>query len=189
VNFIDLLLGGAGGGIIGTIGSLANKWQEARSSLALAKENNANKWQEARSSLALAKENNAHEIALKDREFSLLQLKLGSEGYLKELERDIAFDKTSGDSLVASIESDAAAYSVVDTSKASPWLVLVDVIRGLMRPGLTIGLTSLNGYLSVVLLGKLTETADLGNQIILSTATLAGMSVAWWFGARSHASK
>lgn len=171
MNFIDLLLGGAGGGIIGTIGSLANKWQEGKSAL------------------ALAKENNAYSLATKDRDLALLKLKLESENYGKEIDRDIEFDKTSGASLVASVEADAAAYSTVDTRKASPWLIFVDVVRGLMRPGLTIGLTSLNGYLSVVLLGKLTETADLGNQIILSTATLAGMSVAWWFGARSHAGK
>lgn len=171
MDIIDLLLGGAGGGIIGTIGSLANKWQEARSSL------------------ALAKENNSHEIALKGLEFDLLALKLKSDNYSKEIDRDIAFDKTSGESLVASIQADAAAYSMVDTRKASPWLIGVDVIRGLMRPGLTIGLTSLNGYLSVVLLGRLTDTATVGEQIILSTATLAGMSVAWWFGARSHAGK
>lgn len=171
MNVVDLLLGGAGGGIIGTIGSLANKWQEARSSL------------------ALAKENNAHRIALMDREFSLLQLKLGSENYVKELDRDIAFDKTSAESIVASIEADAASYSTVDTRKASKWLIFVDVVRGLMRPGLTIGLTSLNGYLSVILLGKIAEASSAPEQIVLSTATLAGMSVAWWFGARSHAGK
>lgn len=171
MNVVDLLLGGAGGGIIGTIGSFVNKWVEGKSAL------------------ELEKERNRFAIQEKDRDLLFLKAKLGSANYLAELERDKALDKTAGESLVASIEADAATYSTVDSSKASKWLILVDVVRGLMRPGLTIGLTSLNGYLSVILLGKISATSSVPEQILLSTATLAGMSVAWWFGARSHAGK
>lgn len=168
MNVIDLLIGGAGGGIIGTVGTFMMKWQEGKIAL-------ANK-----------KLDHEHELAIDAQELTALETKLKHETRIAEISYDTEVEKGAAAGFVASQEADTASYSSVDTRKSNGWLVLVDVVRGLMRPMLTVGLTVLNGYLAITLLGRMAESGDLAEQIIMSTATLAGMAISWWFGARSH---
>lgn len=171
MNWAELLLGGAGGGIIGAIGSFVNRWQESKSALAVKK-------------LEVEKD-----LRLAELELSTLEMRLTHTETVQAMQNDLVFDKNASEDFVASQQNDKATYATVDVRKASPWLVAVDVIRGLMRPGLTVALTAINAYLAITLIGVLHDNFNVAESLAASCSTLAGMSISWWFGARSHVGK
>ena len=69
---------------------------------------------------------------------------------------------------------------------SSGWIVLVDVVRGLMRPLLTLALVVLMGVIYFTLgVDKPTMQA----QIVSTVLYLATAAVLWWFGSRMSDSK
>lgn len=98
--------------------------------------------------------------------------------------------KQDGDGLTVSAPVDAATYSV-STSKHASWgLMLVDAVRGLVRPLLTALLLCSTMYYTSRLLtlsgAQLTpaEAHDLLKFLLESTVSCTGIALTWWFGAR-----
>lgn len=105
-----------------------------------------------------------------------------------ELERMVLAQ--DGDGLVASAPVDAATYSTGTSEHATPQLMLVDAVRGLVRPLLTALLLCSTMYYTSRLLtlagAQLTpaEAHDLLKFLLESTVSCTGIALTWWFGAR-----
>ncbi len=90
---------------------------------------------------------------------------------------------------------DAAAWRAVEASHRhagrrwsrgdSAWLVTVDVVRGLLRPVLTVGFIALVGVIYFNLGASEMEILDIRPRIIDTVLYLATTCVLWWFGARA----
>ena len=105
-------------------------------------------------------------------------------------ELELLAAKQDGDGLVASAPVDAATYSTETSQYASPHLMLVDAVRGLVRPLLTALLLCSTMYYTSRLLtlagAQLTpaEAHDLLKFLLESTVSCTGIALTWWFGAR-----
>lgn len=91
----------------------------------------------------------------------------------------------------SSYESDKATYSTgfkITGSAGKFLLVLVDVIRGLMRPVLTLYCVGLLTWVAHLLYkvqgGVIADAANLWAEIIGAVIMLATTTVTWWFGSR-----
>ncbi len=123
------------------------------------------RWHEAKLELAKLEINNKHEL-------------------------ELLAAKQDGDGLVASAPVDAATYSTETSKNATPQLMLVDAVRGLVRPLLTALLLCSTMYYTSRLLtlagAQLTtaEAHDLLKFLLESTVSCTGIALTWWFGAR-----
>lgn len=123
------------------------------------------RWHEAKLELAKLEINNKHEL-------------------------ELLAAKQDGDGLIASAPVDAATYSTETSKNATPQLMLVDAIRGLVRPLLTALLLCSTMYYTSRLLtlagAQLTpaEAHDLLKFLLESTVGCTGIALTWWFGAR-----
>ena len=123
------------------------------------------RWHEAKLELAKLEINNKHEL-------------------------ELLAAKQDGDGLVASAPVDAATYSTETSQNATPQLMLVDAVRGLVRPLLTALLLCSTMYYTSRLLtlagAQLTtaEAHDLLKFLLESTVSCTGIALTWWFGAR-----
>lgn len=162
-----LITSGFGGSFVGAVGGLFAKYLEYRQTKQMAKIHMENK-----------KLDQAHELAMAN-------VNLQVQDQITEME----LAKASYSGLNASMAADRATYSNGSQSK---WLVLVDIIRGLMRPLLTGGLVAfLAGYaVYLILTFNVNPTADqvmdMVNQILQCLITSTGLAVSWWFGSRPH---
>lgn len=130
------------------------------------------RWHEAKLELAKLEINNKHE------------LDMAEQGLAAQVV------KQDGDGLVASAPADTATYSTDTSQYASPHLMLVDAVRGLVRPLLTALLLCSTMYYTSRLLtlagAQLTpaEAHDLLKFLLESTVSCTGIALTWWFGAR-----
>ena len=91
----------------------------------------------------------------------------------------------------AEVEADRdraeASYraSVERMSRAgdSAWLVAVDVVRGLLRPVLTLAFLALAGG---IYFAAGADEADLRREIVSTVLYLSTVTVVWWFGGRAR---
>lgn len=91
----------------------------------------------------------------------------------------------------ASQRADKATYSIKDPS--NPWLIAVDVVRGLIRPVLTIGLviiTTIITFDAIEAMGGYDQFLEVqGAQIVidlvLALVYMTTTAVLWWFGTRA----
>ena len=130
------------------------------------------RWHEAK--LELTKLAIANQQALKLAEHELERMKLAQDGA----------------GLAASAPVDAATYSTETSQYASSQLMLVDAVRGLVRPLLTALLLCSTMYYTNRLLTivgmNLTpaEAHQLLQFLLESTVSCTGIALTWWFGAR-----
>jgi len=120
--FADVLLG-ASGGIVGVLGALFKHGLEI--------------WQEkkrAESDLLKMQAEFAHEEIMADKRASEMQFEAENAIKLANIKAESDSEKAGFEALTTSLEADKATYS---NAPASPWLILVDVVRGLTRPVLT----------------------------------------------------
>jgi NAD dependent epimerase/dehydratase family enzyme len=139
------------------------------------------------------------------------KLKFTSELELRKADAEIAAAEWAARTKVASIEADAVVdkadseafaksfneperYSAgVAPSRGEGWLlVLVDVIRALVRPGLTLYLATITTYLywdaHAIIRGPMTPEAAtaLVNKIIETVLYLTTVCITWYFGVRTR---
>ena len=133
------------------------------------------RWHKGRLELDALKVNTSHELALG--ELELRQLELTSK---------MEVDKAAYATLTESFGADSANYST--NGQNSLIMLVVDAVRGLIRPLLTMLLVVCTSYLGVTL-GTDTYVdpsvkAELLTQIITGLVGCTSMALAWWFGAR-----
>lgn len=174
---LDVLLG-ASGGIFGILGALFKHGLEV--------------YQETKKeqqSLLLLKENNLHELAMADKQAELMVLE--SKNALKIADTTVygEVEKASYDALEASYEADKASYSAAPTS---PWLIAVDVVRGMIRPSLTLYFAIFLSVLTFMVYSNLPAEVYNDQKFLASTfyrlidalIFLGTSAVGWYFAAR-----
>jgi len=171
---IDVLTNALGGSLIGSIMGFGSKWLEGR---------------QKREELKIEKEreekNNSHELEVLKLKFAADTAVAMSADQRHELEASYA-------ALEKSYEHDRAAYSNIDVTRTSKWLVFVDVVRGVVRPALTAYLVSVCTFITVYFIydNQVDFTNDQAYQIVWlmmnNLATCCGLAISWYFAARQH---
>lgn len=173
----DVLLG-ASGGIFGILGALFKQGLET--------------WQEkkkAEAALAVLVENNRHEAAMADKRMDEIRLEAEHATVLAEIGRVKETDVAAYGALTESYDNDKATYSNAPTSQ---WMVMVDAVRGLIRPVLTtvfsIALIGSTWWLLSVVPDETIQNPEFLNatlyRMIDALLFLATSAVGWWFGSR-----
>jgi hypothetical protein len=158
--------------VIGLAGGLFTRWMD------LKKERET-----AIRALEALRETNAHELAMRDKDMAMLETEAKNAMALAEVGARKEVDVAAYAALTAAHEADRATYSerLGDLGPKTRFLlVIVDVVRGLTRPSLTILLVAYVGQLMVTI-----PTSDAMYQMIVEgVLTLAFTAVGFWFGAR-----
>lgn len=155
----SILTAGAGGGIFGIVGQLANRGlaiyelAERRKDTMLANQQEEKRW--------------GHEARL---------LEMQAKARAEETEQEIALADTAGawESFTASQHAEASI------GKSYPW---VDAVRALTRPALTLEAQVL---LAIVYFTMHGDRADLQATIVETVTFCASASLLWWFGERAE---
>ena len=176
-GLMQLLSSALGGGLVGAIASSLNKVMDNRKDIKV---------------LEL---NLQHDKDMSQHEAAMAKMQLDSQQALASVDAEVRLGEADYRSLEASMEADQARYANVDTTKTSKWFVLVDFIRGIMRPVIT---STLTVYLIVVTFYSFAtygvtfeshEVAAMTFAVVDAMTTCASLSLSWWFGSRSHARK
>ncbi|MES9949823.1 MAG: hypothetical protein ABW118_12750 [Candidatus Thiodiazotropha sp.] len=131
------------------------------------------------------------QLAIQQAEIDLEKIREQSAGDLAVMEERVA-----GEVMTASFEADQASYSLESVQRltgiwknlAGFFLAIVDVVRGLMRPLITLYslwlLTAIGWLLYKAANGVIPELPVLWLEIVQAVILLATTSVTWWFGSR-----
>ena len=160
---LDLLTSILGGGITGLFGTLISAGTE---------------W-------FGAKQRHAQEVELRRLDLEMIRAEAEAGARTAAIEAEAERDTAAWSALEASYREARARWSRGD----SGWLVFVDVVRGLTRPGLTFLFVGLVGAVYFTLGGSDMETLDLRPRVIETVLYLATTCVLWWFGARQLAKR
>jgi hypothetical protein len=174
----DMLLG-AGGGVFGILGALIKNGIEVF-------EHNT----KAQANLAILAEQNKHELLMADKHAELIKLEAENALTLADVNTAKALDIASYNALADSYSADKATYS--DDGK-SKWLVMVDVIRGLIRPILTLVFSFSIIFFTLWVWASLAPNGLTSHldflestfyRLIDALIFLTTSAVGWWFAAR-----
>lgn len=181
----------ASGGLLGFVGGLARQgldWLKRRSELA--------------QELAILKERNSHEAAMRDKDAAILRLEGENAVRVAEARGNAEVDTARMNAIAESFASDRATFATGESAKDSPWFIAVDVVRGIIRPGITllfdlallvlwaVLMWLLWDYLKPLFAAKdasVVKTAmDLLLEITRAIVFLAITCTSYWFVARPH---
>ncbi|MEW8051078.1 MAG: hypothetical protein AB2784_17305 [Candidatus Thiodiazotropha endolucinida] len=131
------------------------------------------------------------QLAMQQAEIDLEKIKEQAAGDLAIMEEQVA-----GEVMTASYEADRASYSLESVKRLTGiWknlagfsLAVVDVVRGMMRPLITLytlGLLTAIGWLMYKAENRvIPEMPALWLEIVQAVILLSTTSVTWWFGSR-----
>ncbi len=132
-----------------------------------------------------AKQRHTQEMDLRRLDLEISRAEAASAERVAAIEAESERDQAAWSALEASYRTASRRWSRGD----SKWLVFVDVVRGLTRPGLTFLFVGLVGAIYFALGGSDMETIDIRPRIIDTVLYLATTCVLWWFGARQLAKR
>jgi len=132
-----------------------------------------------------ARQRHAQEMDLRRMDLDIVKAEGASAERVAAIEAESERDQAAWSSLEASYREASRRWSRGD----SKWLVFVDVVRGLTRPGLTFLFVGLVGVIYFTLGGSDMEILDIRPRIIDTVLYLATACVLWWFGARQIAKR
>lgn len=166
---LDLLGGGALGGIVGAIASIFKGAQERKQKEA----EMSHEYRMTELSLKDAAQQYSHELGMADKGIQRAE----AEGAIQS---DIAETEVFGKSIVEGLKDTGIAF--------------VDAIRGLMRPLITVYTLAIATYLAInvaALVGGLDSlqkdyVMQLYMRIIDDLMFLTMLAVSWWFGSRPN---
>lgn len=81
---------------------------------------------------------NAHELAMRDKDVALMQAEAAAQLRVVQEQGANAADVAQINAITASFAADRAAFATGEAAKDSPWFIAVDVVRGLIRPVITL---------------------------------------------------
>lgn len=133
------------------------------------------------------KQKHGHELAVMEME--MRQMDKEAELAVKVAETEMeGKDRTAAwAALEASYKESTARMSTGD----SQWLVMVDVVRGLMRPVITLGTLTLMAVIYFTVAQGMVGPDEMPVQvtIIQTVLYIATTAVLWWFGTRNLSKK
>lgn len=143
------------------------------------------------------REKNAHELAMRKADAEIMREEWAQRVKVAQVEGEALVGKADAEAFAASFQTEPKRYSEgVKVGKFGAFLlVLADVVRAVVRPGLTIYLAWIatelkeqNAALMAIL--DLTENAatvtKMHEQIVLTLLYLFTTCVLWWFGTRNR---
>lgn len=181
----NFLSNAATGGLFGLVGSLGSKYLEGKQAL------------------EQAQIQRDTQVALSRHELELTKVQLASQQSLAQIQSDTSIAIEDAHLQEASYGNDAATYSAefskgmtgVWANVAGICLVLVDAIRGLIRPFVTTLLVLFNVWIAWWLWDVKGQTFDEKDaaqmmlQLVNNLALCTSLAISWYFGARSHTGK
>lgn len=156
-------------------------------------------WLKAKQEIQLAQVKSAHELAMKDKDAAIMREEWAGRTKVAATEAAGAEAVSANQAFAQSLLKEPERYSKAESLPDNWWgwflhgaLVLLDVIRGLVRPALTV-------YLCWVTTSIWFEVRHLANAEDLSTEQVVGVltlvvdtilyltttCVTWWFGTRN----
>jgi hypothetical protein len=123
------------------------------------------------------KQEQSHELKVMDMELKHMDKEAEVALKIEEKKQEGKEAQAAWAGLEASYREAGQRWSTGDSS----WIVFVDVVRGLMRPLLTLCLVVLMGTI-YFLHGP--QNPGMQEQIVATVLYLATSSVLWWFGSR-----
>ena len=118
-----------------------------------------------------------HDLAMRDKDREMAVIEFEHKSEIAKVDADTQVSLREFDAVAASLGADKATYGI-------GW---VDMVRGLVRPAITAGATTLVGYMTWTVLstgGALSPEQRM--ELLRESLFLAGTAIAWWFGARSN---
>lgn len=183
-----------GGGFMGLLGGLLRQGLDL-----------LNKRAEIQRELEVIKANSAHELAMRDKDIDLMKAEAEANFRLAEEQGNTALGVAQVNAIAASMASDKATFATGERAKDSPWFIAVDVVRGLIRPGITILFDLAMLAIWIVLIALLRDTLatlfaakdpavtkplmDLLLEVTKSIIFLATTATGYWFIARPHGNR
>ncbi len=163
------------GGITGLLGTGLTKWAE----------------------FAELKEKNAHEIELKKADAAIMAQEWAARTQVAQVEADQAKSVSADTAFAEAVKAESIRYSQgVTASPAQAWLLfLLDFLRGIVRPGLTIYLCAVTTAIWITAhrlagAGILpAQAVELLTRIVDTVLYLTTTCVLFWFGTRANPKK
>ena len=128
-----------------------------------------------------ARQRHAQEVEMRRLDMETARIEAAGAGQVAAVEAEAARDSAAWSAMEASFRESSRRWSRGD----SRWLVAVDVVRGLMRPALTLGAVVLVACIYFTLGGSDMEILDIRPRIVDTVLYIATTCVLWWFGARA----
>lgn len=142
------------------------------------------------------REKHAHEQKMREIDVQLMKEEWAQRVRVAQVEGETAREVADSQAFAASFQTEPKRYSEgVKVGKAGAFLlVLADVLRAIVRPGLTVYLAWIsteiyNASQAILAMGDLDgkTLAGLHQQIVLTLLYLFVTCVTWWFGTRNKA--
>lgn len=144
--------------------------------------------------LHLKENSDKRKFDLEMRRLDINELVKEGEIALKQTQAEAESRRIVGElnAFASSQKADKATYS--NKRSSNPWLVAVDVLRGLIRPVLTIGLVCITVVITIDVVeasggyeNLITQHGtSLASELILSIVYMSSTAVLWWFGTRAN---
>lgn len=162
---LDLLMGVLSGGVTGLLGTVLSGGMKFFEN----------------------KQKHGHELAIMEMEMKQMDREAENAVKIAETEMEGADRTAAWAALEASYKESTSRISTGD----SPWLIMVDIVRGLMRPVMTLGLLIVLAVIYFTVAESLVagDGQSMKVSIIFTMNYLATTSVLWWFGTRMMAKK
>jgi hypothetical protein len=162
---LDLLMGVLSGGVTGLIGTVISGGMKFFEN----------------------KQKHGHELAIMDMEIKQMHVEAEIAKDIAELEMEGKDRTAAWAALGASYKESTSRMSTGD----SGWLIAVDVVRGLMRPVITLGLLILMAVIYFTVAQDMAGPEGIPVQVtIIQTVLYVGTTaVLWWFGTRNMSKK
>jgi hypothetical protein len=126
----------------------------------------------------------SHELSMQDKHRALTELEFSHKSEIAKVDADTQVTLREFDAVAASISADRATYGESKTGQ------IVDLVRGLIRPAITLLAMTLVGTMTLTVLRGGAELGPAERMDLLQQALfLSGVSITWWFGARPTAGK
>lgn len=158
---LDLIMGVLSGGVTGLIGTVISGGMKFFEN----------------------KQKHGHELAIMEMEIKQMHVEAEIAKDVAELEMEGKDRQAAWAALEASYKESTSRMSTGD----SQWLVMVDVVRGLMRPVITLGLLILMAVIYFTVAQDMVGPEGTPVQVtIIATVLYVGTTaVLWWFGTRN----
>jgi hypothetical protein len=163
---LDLLMGVLSGGVTGLLGTVISGGMKFFEN----------------------KQKHSHELAIMDMEMKQMDKEASIAKDIAELNMEGADRTAAWAALEASYKESTTRMSTGD----SAWLIVVDVVRGLMRPAITLGTLSLMAVIYFTIAQDMAPGPDgipVQVTIVQTVLYIATTSVLWWFGTRNMSKK
>lgn len=181
-----LISGVISGGATGLLGVLLQRWFDLK---------NRDR------DIQIVQLNHQNALALAGMESERARIRADADMAIADREAEAKEEEAASRSLVASYEHDKANYLQPEAQKRKGWvgasvtlmMALVDFLRGVLRPGLTIYLTGIVTMMFLTLMDMLRtrghvfdngELLTLLAQIVATLLYCFTTCVVWWFGTR-----